>query len=79
MASRRRILRAGSVGALAGLTGCSAIPTPRPMLDLSVSNTRDTAVDLDVRFFRPDVAERSEALVYRNSVEVPPDTGSDDP
>ena len=32
-----------------------------------------------MRFLRPNVTERSEALVYRNSVEVPPDTGSDDP
>ena len=79
MASRRRFLRAGTAGALVGLAGCSAVPAPRPMLDLSVSNARDTAVDLDVRFLRPDVAERSEALVYRNSVEVPPGTGSDDP
>ena len=42
-------------------------------------NVRDTAVDLGVRFFRPDVAERSEALVYRNNVEIPPEAGSDDP
>ncbi|RLM76095.1 hypothetical protein DVK07_02900 [Halorubrum sp. Atlit-26R] len=43
-----------------------------------MSNVRDTAVDLGVRFFRPNVTERSEALAYRNSVEVLPDTGSDD-
>ncbi|WP_231899198.1 hypothetical protein [Halorubrum trapanicum] len=78
MASRRRFLRAGAAGALAGLAGCSAVPAPRPMLDLTVSNVRDTAVYLGVRFFRPDVAERSEALVYRNSVEIPPGD-SDDP
>lgn len=79
MVSRRRFLRAGAAGALAALAGCSAVPAPRPKLDLSVSNARDAAVDLDVRFFRPNVTERSEALAYRNSVEVPPDTGSDDP
>jgi len=49
------------------------------MLDLAVSNARDTAVDLGVRFFRPNVTERSEALAYRNGVEVPPEEGSDDP
>jgi hypothetical protein len=79
MPSRRRILRAAAAGALGGLAGCSAVPAPRPKLDLSVSNARDDAVDLDVRFLRPNVTERSEALVYRNSVEVPPDTGSSDP
>lgn len=79
MASRRRFLRAGAAGALAGLAGCSAVPAPRPLLDLTVSNMRDTAVDLGVRFFRPNVTERSEALVYRNNVEVPPDADSGDP
>ncbi|WP_424015396.1 twin-arginine translocation signal domain-containing protein [Halorubrum xinjiangense] len=79
MPSRRRFLRAGAAGALAGLAGCSAVPAPRPMLDLTVSNVRDTAVDLGVRFLRSDVTERSEALVYRKNVEVPPDAGSDDP
>jgi len=44
-----------------------------------VSNARDAAVDLDVRFLRPNVTERSEALVYDNGVEVPPDTGSNGP
>ena len=79
MPSRRRFLQAGAAGALAGLAGCSAVPAPRPSLDLTVSNVRDTAVDLGVRFFRPNVTERSEALAYRNSVEISPDAGSDEP
>ena len=43
-----------------------------------MDNARDTAVQLGVRFLRPHVSERSEALVYRNNVEVPPRDDPDD-
>ena len=41
-------------------------------MDFAVDNARDEAVRLDVAFLRPHVSERSEALVYRDSFEVPP-------
>jgi hypothetical protein len=40
-------------------------------MDFAVDNARSTTVPVDIRFFRPDIAERSEALVYSNTVEVP--------
>jgi hypothetical protein len=78
MFTRRQFLQASAVGSLATLTGCSAIPAPRPMMDFSVNNARDTTVQLTVRFFRPNVIERSEALVYRKSAEIPPRDNPDD-
>ena len=78
MPSRRDVLRMSTAGVLAGLAGCSASPLARPKLDLAVDNARDTAVQLGVRFLRPHVSERSEALVYRNNVEVPPRDDPDD-
>lgn len=78
MTSRRHFLQAGAGSVLASLAGCSAIPLPRPKLDLSVDNARNTAVQLGVRFFRPHVTERSEALVYRNYVEIPSRENPDD-
>ena len=78
MASRRHFLQASVAGALASFAGCSAIPPSRPKLDFAVDNARNTAVRLGVRFFRPHVTERSQALVYRNHVEVPPREDPDD-
>jgi hypothetical protein len=47
-------------------------------MDFAVNNARATTVSVDVRFFRPDVAERSEALVYSDTFEVPPRDDPDD-
>lgn len=78
MTSRRQFLQASVAGVLASFAGCSAIPPSRPKLDFAVDNARSTAVRLGVRFFRPHVTERSEALVYRNHVEIPPRENPDD-
>lgn len=78
MPSRRRILHACGTGILAGFAGCSAIPVPRPKMDFAVDNARASTVLLDIRFFNPNVAERSEALVYDESFEIPPRDTPDD-
>lgn len=78
MPSRRQFLHVGTTGVLASLAGCPAVPAPRPKLDLRVNNTRETAVHLEIRFFRPHVTERSEALIYRTYPEIPPQEDADD-
>lgn len=47
-------------------------------MDLVVENARGSTVHLDVEFMRPDVSERSEALVYDDSFEIPPREDPDD-
>ncbi|WP_137291522.1 twin-arginine translocation signal domain-containing protein [Natronorubrum halophilum] len=79
MPSRRDFIQASAIGILASLTGCSAIRLPRPKMDFSVENFRNETIRLGVRFFRPNVTERSEALVYRNQFEIPPRENADGP
>ncbi|MUW14573.1 hypothetical protein GJ633_07710 [Halorubrum sp. CBA1125] len=43
-----------------------------------MDNARDETTRLGVRFFRANVTERSEALVYRNHFEIPPREDPDD-
>lgn len=78
MPSRRHFLQTGTAGVLASIAGCSAVPLSRPKLDLSVDNGRNRSVQLGIRFFQPGITERSEALAYRNQVEVPPRENPDD-
>ncbi|AKH97617.1 hypothetical protein HLASF_1129 [Halanaeroarchaeum sulfurireducens] len=78
MPSRRQLLCASGLALGATFAGCSAVPVPRPKLDFAIDNARSTTVPVDIRFFRPDIAERSEALVYQNTVEVPPRDNPDD-
>ncbi len=78
MYSRRRLLSAGGVLAASGLAGCSARYAVRPKMDFGVENFRGETVDVGVRFMRPDVSERSEAIAYENSFEVPPAGELDD-
>lgn len=78
MVSRRHFLQASAVGVITGLAGCSAVPLPRPKMDFAVDNARNTTVEVDVRFFRPTVTERSEALAYRNHFAIPPRDDTND-
>lgn len=78
MPSRRQLLGVAGTGILAGLAGCSAVPAPRPKMDFAVDNARDEPVNLGVRFLRPHVAERSEAIVWSDHLEVPPRDDPDD-
>lgn len=70
MPSRRNVLATVGAGVVGWLAGCAAVPAPRPEMDLTVNNYRAQAVEVSVELFREDVAERSQARVYRNTVSL---------
>lgn len=76
MSSRRRVLATVGLGIGSVLTGCSAVPAPRPQMDLGVSNYRERAVEVSVELLRED-AEQSQARVYRNTVTLDGVEGDD--
>jgi hypothetical protein len=71
MPSRRDFLAAASVSLGVGVAGCSAVPAPRPKMDVGVTNWRDRALTVTVKFFDESVTEYSEALVHEERFEVP--------
>lgn len=73
MPSRRDVLRVGGAVSLGLFAGCSRLPlVPGPQLSLVLRNEIPREVDSTVELIRPNGREYSEAIVYEESISVPP-------